>query len=422
MPVSSTAPAPSTAPGLGLLLHAHLPAVPADEPGAPESRWFFRVLAESYLPLLKRLRGLAREGVDFRVAMHWSPVVRAALGDARVRRGFVTWLENAIEGARGDARRPWVDALKTFTHDWKEDVPAQWEALATSGHVEQVAGSATHAFLPLLANQPEFLRAQIRLGRAETPGAEGFWLPEAACAPEVAAALLENRLRWTVVDDAASGPSMTPDGLVVFPVARALAAATGNPREFLAALSHTSGFPVVPLEIETLGHDRRDGIDFLEAVLRNADTRSPGDFLAGCPRLPLRPIGALTPADGDTFAETWLNERTAWLYPEMAETARVWQASALAARTELPRVSCALAQSAREFLLCQYSDWPLMVTADPDGLGQVAEARLREHLRAARELASQARGGNVSEHFLAARESARIVFPNLDWRLLRVAG
>ena len=98
-PKTVTTPEPS----LGLILHAHLPAVPTGEFDAPEAVWFYQVLAESYIPVLERLARLAREGVAFRVTMHWSPVVRSALGDAQVHRGFIAWLESQIDITEGDA-------------------------------------------------------------------------------------------------------------------------------------------------------------------------------------------------------------------------------------------------------------------------------------------------------------------------------
>jgi predicted glycosyl hydrolase (DUF1957 family) len=418
-PKTVTTPEPS----LGLILHAHLPAVPTGEFDAPEAVWFYQVLAESYIPVLERLARLAREGVAFRVTMHWSPVVRSALGDAQVHRGFIAWLESQIDITEGDTRAQRISILKTFTHDWREDVAAQWQALAASGHIEIMAGSATHAFLPLLAHHPGLLRAQIALGRAEAPGAHGFWLPEAACSPPVATALRAAGIGWTVIDDGSAGPFITSEGLVAFPVARNLSAmiAESPMPEAGAFLSALNNFAIVPIEIEALGHCWPGGIDFLEALLRNADTRTPTDFLADCPRLPQRELPSLTPVDGDAFADTWLNEGNAWLYPEIAETARAWHASAQGASPELPRVSSALSQAAREVLLCQFSDWPLFITADPKGLGHLAEDRLREHLRAARALAEQALAGNVSEEFLASRECAHSLFPNLDWRALRDA-
>ena len=56
-PKTVTTPEPS----LGLILHAHLPAVPTGEFDAPEAVWFYQVLAESYIPVLERLARLARD-------------------------------------------------------------------------------------------------------------------------------------------------------------------------------------------------------------------------------------------------------------------------------------------------------------------------------------------------------------------------
>ena len=71
---------PSTPPNgyLALVLHAHLPYVRnPDHEKFLEENWFFEAMTETYLPLLRILEGLIRDGVHFRLTMSLTPTAAA---------------------------------------------------------------------------------------------------------------------------------------------------------------------------------------------------------------------------------------------------------------------------------------------------------------------------------------------------------
>ncbi len=93
--------------------------------------------------------------------------------------------------------------------------------------------AATHALLPLLADDPASLRAQILVARdhyRECFGREprGIWLPECAYVPAVEPALQEANIRWFVTEThgilhstpraryGVFAPIFTPNGLAAF--------------------------------------------------------------------------------------------------------------------------------------------------------------------------------------------------------------
>jgi 1,4-alpha-glucan branching enzyme len=461
MPTSST-DSHSSKKRLAVQLRAQLPY-------SREQDWLFPVLTESYLPLLKMLGRLADEEVDYRITLAFPATLRAMLEDSAVQRRYVRWLEDEIATAESeivrqknippllvlalDERDRLVDALKTFTHDWRCDVPQQWGKLVASGHVELAATAATGAALPDLEPQPEFLRAQIQLGRESAPSARGFLPPEGALSPEVARQISAAGLQWAMTECTDSSPFVTDDGLVVFPsdpemrwliedAHRGYPAApvyrTFHTRQALkyyaggvdrekptviyefrraepmlhqhvaSFLANVREFSLVCLERETLGHWWVEGVLFLEMILRSGDEISlitPSDFLKGQPVLPVRAL-----AQGDaSHADTGTAKATSSLLDSVAGLAEEGVVDgSLSAR--------ALQQAMRECLISQCSDWQLMRAADPDGLGRTAQSELNVRLERARNLVESVRSASPSELFVSECESASPVFPNLDWR------
>ena len=67
---------------LALVLHAHLPFVRHPEHRYHlEENWLYEAITATYLPLLEVFRGLARDGVPFRVTMSMSPPLCTMLRD-----------------------------------------------------------------------------------------------------------------------------------------------------------------------------------------------------------------------------------------------------------------------------------------------------------------------------------------------------
>ena len=64
------------------VLHAHLPFVRHPEhPEFLEEDWFFEALSETYVPLVRVLDGLERDGVEYRLTLTLTPTLVAMMAD-----------------------------------------------------------------------------------------------------------------------------------------------------------------------------------------------------------------------------------------------------------------------------------------------------------------------------------------------------
>ena len=206
---------------LALILHAHLPFVrhPEHEEFFEES-WLFEAITETYIPLLGMMQRLVDDRVPFRIAMSITPPLCAMLQDELLRERYVQHLGRSIDLAQRELERHGGHAelheLARFYRDLLIDTRQRFETchrdllsvfrrLRDAGVLEIVASAATHGLLPLLAQSPQAVRAQVLIGcdvYRQTFEAEpaGFWLPECAFAPGIEKVLQETNIRWFVVD------------------------------------------------------------------------------------------------------------------------------------------------------------------------------------------------------------------------------
>jgi len=282
-----------------LILHAHLPFVrhPEHEDFLEED-WLFEGLTETYLPLLRMFRRLAKEGVAFRLAMSLTPTLGAMLGDELLQQRYLRHLQRLIGLARQEIARnhgqPQLATLSQFycdlftdTQNFYEeglsrDVVRAFRELQESGHLEIIASAATHAFLPLLHDFPEAQRAQIAIGcdsYREMFGRDpqGFWLPECGYSEGLDSMLQASNIRWCVLDahglifaqprpqHAIFAPCFTPAGPAVFARDRE------SNREVWSAQSGYPGDPLYRDFYRDIGFDRT--AQELAPFLRPVDVR-----------------------------------------------------------------------------------------------------------------------------------------------------
>lgn len=205
------------------VLHAHLPFVRhAKHEHFLEENWFYEAVIETYLPLLRMMEKLGRDSIRFRLTLSLSPTLLAMFQDpllmARCERRMDALLRLS---ARQSARRsvqddPLREATLFAEQDLSElkdlfvgvcgrDLVAAFGKHRSAGSVEIVTCAATHAFLPLMVNTKEAVRAQIQVAAADfrrlfgSP-AEGIWLPECGYFEGVEAFLIEAGLRYSFLE------------------------------------------------------------------------------------------------------------------------------------------------------------------------------------------------------------------------------
>jgi 1,4-alpha-glucan branching enzyme len=271
---------------LALILHAHLPFVRHPEhDDFLEEDWLFEAISETYLPLLRMMRRLLGEGVEFKLTMSLTPTLCAMLRDELLQQRYLRHLERSIGLAGQEIARnknhPQLARLSRFYAEFftaareffdqtlERDVVRAFRELQDAGSLEIIASAATHAFLPLLQDFPEAQRAQVRLGcdsYREMFGREpaGFWLPECGFHHGLELLLQENNLRWFVLDThglmfaqprprhAIYAPCFTPAGPAAF------ARDAQSNREVWSAESGYPGDPVYRDFYRDLGFDRAE--------------------------------------------------------------------------------------------------------------------------------------------------------------------
>ncbi len=235
---------------LALVLHAHLPYVRHPEyDDFLEEDWLYEAITETYLPLLQVLWRLADENVPFKLTMSLTPTLCSMLRDPLLQDRYVRYIERAIELARKELDRTrndsrlnelarmylerFITCRNLYVDGWKRDIVSAFAQLQERGVLEIITCAATHGFLPLMANFPEAVRAQIHIARdhyRECFGRDpvGIWLPECGFVPGLDRVLQEVNIRWFIMDShglmfgnprpryAIYAPVFTPSGVAAF--------------------------------------------------------------------------------------------------------------------------------------------------------------------------------------------------------------
>ncbi len=199
---------PPSMPSVGFLaftLHAHLPYVIHHGTWPHGMEWLHEAAAETYLPLLRILANLERDGITLHCNLNLSPVLLEQLAHPVFLAEFPKYLGRKIVAAREDeaffvqsgeihyaeTARFWyrffTDALNHF-NQLEHDIVAGFRHFNDAGLIDIITCAATHGYLPLLGTD-ESVRAQVRLavethrrhfGRAP----RGIWSPECGYRPE----------------------------------------------------------------------------------------------------------------------------------------------------------------------------------------------------------------------------------------------
>ena len=189
---------------ISITLHAHLPYVINHGTWPHGLEWLHEAAAETYLPLLRVLKRLERDGLALKANINLSPVLLEQLAHPTFKEEFPKYLERKILSAREDenyfrqcgeshfAETAWFwqdffeQALKEF-YEFDREIVRGFRHFNDTGAVEILTCAATHGYLPLLGTD-ESVTAQIATGVAahvkhlgRRP--RGIWSPECGYRP-----------------------------------------------------------------------------------------------------------------------------------------------------------------------------------------------------------------------------------------------
>ena len=206
---------------IAIVLHAHLPYVRHPEHDQfLEEYWFYEAMIECYLPLLRMMRRLTADKVQFRLTLSLSPTLLAMMSDDLLIERFDRRLDNLVQlcekELKSQRKGPYqqlarfydrrLRGLRTlFRTGCRRNVIGGFAEIQETGSLEIITSAATHPFLPFLASSPNSVRAQIAAGLAEYERhfsfkPAGIWLPECAYFPGVDEVLAEQGVRYFIVD------------------------------------------------------------------------------------------------------------------------------------------------------------------------------------------------------------------------------
>jgi 1,4-alpha-glucan branching enzyme len=207
---------------LAVVLHAHLPFVRHPEAASyMEEEWFFEAVTETYTPLLLAFVRLARDDVDFRLTLSFSPSLLSMMTDDLLKERYARKLDSLVEladkeldrtkredhafhGLAGMYRHRFGE-IRDFWRRHDGDLVAAFRAHQDAGHLEIITCTATHPFFPMLDRNWAAFRAQIHTAasvyeRLFGRRSQGMWLGECGYVPGVDELMREVGIRLFFVD------------------------------------------------------------------------------------------------------------------------------------------------------------------------------------------------------------------------------
>ncbi len=288
---------------LVFILDAQLPFIRhPDSPGCVEETWLFNALSYTYLPLLRACTSLETEGVPFKLAIAFAPTLCEMFADPLLQQRYVDTLDKAIDFGFSELDRcaespetrelikHHLDQLQLNRRDFDEiyerNILGKFDYFATHGYIEILATTATACFLPLYADIPEAINAQIETGlvsyrRHFTAIPAGFWLPAMGYSKGLENILKSYGFQYTVLEshgllfadpapeNGIFSPALCHNGFTVF---------GRDKRSYLEVADAVQGYCANPVYLDV---DRDIGFDLDETVLSSLFDVSLGRRLSG---------------------------------------------------------------------------------------------------------------------------------------------
>jgi 1,4-alpha-glucan branching enzyme len=189
---------------LTFTLHAHLPYVVNHGTWPHGMEWLHEAAAETYLPLLRVLGRLEKDGIGLHCNLNLSPVLMEQLAHPVFIAEFPKYVTRKIVSAREDeafftqsgeahyaeTARFWLRFFQQALEDFEAlggSIINGFKHFHQAGLIEIITCGATHGYMPLLGTD-ESVRAQVRTAVAthkkhigELP--KGIWVPECGYRP-----------------------------------------------------------------------------------------------------------------------------------------------------------------------------------------------------------------------------------------------
>ena len=200
---------------LAIVLHAHLPYVRKNERNSLEEDWLFQAILECYIPLLQVIESSQKENpLNTKLTISLSPTLLSLLQNDQIKETFPSWIEtrkyflNDLSPKEKVASEFLMKNLNDKYLYWQKhngNLINRFKVLNQSGNLDILTCAATHGYLPILRENPETVKGQIKtaiVSHKEILGTNplGIWLPECAYYENLDQILFDSGIRYTVLD------------------------------------------------------------------------------------------------------------------------------------------------------------------------------------------------------------------------------
>jgi 1,4-alpha-glucan branching enzyme len=194
--------------------------------------------------------------------------------------------------------------------------------------------------------------------------------------------------------------------------------------EFLASTMDRPPLLVAPYDAELFGHWWFEGPQWLNLLIRKlacdqdtVELITPSDYLDEFPiNQESTPSGSSWGFKG--YNEVWLNGRNDWVWRHLHKAARRMEGMIDQRPNANGTTRRAMNQAVRELLLAQSSDWPFMMKTGQQS--EYAVKRFKDHVLRFTRLADEIESGRIDEGWLKELVDRDNLFPDLDYRRLRL--
>src|SRR2546427_270248 len=423
---------------LCLVLHCHLPYVRHPEhEHFLEENWLYEAITDTYIPLLRVLNGLVRDGVDFRLTATLSPPLISMLAHRR------TAMAQYEEVYSRPPHGIWLPECGYYPglDEVLRDVGLQFFFTESHGllYADPRPRYGVHA--------PVFCPTGVAAFARDLDSSKQVWSAEEGYPGDPAYRDYYRDIGWDLDYDYIK-PYIHVDGKrintgikyfritgktdqkQVYDRAWALERAADHAGNFmfnrerqvewLAPVMDRPPIVVAPYDAELFGHWWFEGPEWLDFLFRKlhfdqqtVKPITPAEYLE---RHDVNQV--CTPCGsswgGKGYPEVWRNAGHEWIYRHLHTAARRMEELTRAFPQAEGLTRRALTQAGRELLLAQSSDWAFIMKTGT--MVEYAVKRTKEHLTRFTSLYEQLRSGRVDAGFLKDLEEKDNLFPALDYR------
>ena len=187
----------------------------SSESGSLEEDWFFQALLECYLPLIKTLEEASTSSNQKpKLTISLSPTLLALLTDKELKKRFPIWINTRLNllgkvpnnlGKASNHLAKNIESQLNLWHSFNGDLIKRFAALKKAEVIDILTCAATHGYLPLLRENPEAIKGQLKTAVREhfrLFGSKplGIWLPECAYYEGLDSLMHSAGLKYAVLD------------------------------------------------------------------------------------------------------------------------------------------------------------------------------------------------------------------------------